>query len=91
MPKKVQDEQEKFDKWTIKEYKRKISKIKYEKWFYAMRLEAAIYYCNKYKWIDFDGKNFNIKEHCSEFKKIKDLNLEEMIDSVRAYEKIDYR
>ena len=56
-----------------------------------MRLEAAIYYCNKYKWIDFDGKNFNIKEHCSEFKKIKDLNLEEMIDSVRAYEKIDYR
>jgi len=91
VPKKVQDEQEKFDKWTIKEYKRKISKIKYEKWFYAMRLEAAIYYCNKYKWIDFDGKNFNIKEHCSEFKKIKDLNLEEMIDSVRAYEKIDYR
>jgi len=86
--KKIQDEQEKFDKWTIKECKRKISKIKYEKWFYAMRLEAAIYYCNKYKWIDFDGKNFNIKEHCSEFEKTKDLNLEEMIDSVRAYEKM---
>jgi hypothetical protein len=86
--KKVQDEQEKFDKWKIKELNKKLSKIKYEEWFSAMRLEAAIYYCNKYKWIDFDGENFNIKEHCSEFEKIKDLNLEEMIDSVRTYEKM---
>ena len=88
MSKKVQDEQEKFDKWKIKELKIKLSKTKYEKWFSAMRLEAAIYYCDKYKWIDFDGKTFNIKEHCSEFEKTKDLSLEEMIDSVRTYEKM---
>ena len=69
MSKKVQDEQEKFDKWKIKELKIKLSKTKYEKWFSAMRLEAAIYYCDKYKWIDFDGETFNIKEHCSEFEK----------------------
>lgn len=91
MSKKIQDEQEKFDKWKIKEFNRILSKTRYEKWFFSMRFEAAIYYCDKYKWIDFDGKTFNIKEHCSKFEKIKDLNLEEMIDSVRTYEKIDYR
>ena len=90
MRKKVQDEQKDFDKWKIKELKKKLSKTRYESWFSAMRLESAIYYCDKYKWIDFDGENFNIKEHCSEFKKINNLNLEEMIDSVRTYEKIDY-
>ena len=68
--------------------KKKTIKNKIRKWFSAMRLEAAIYYCDKYKWIDFDGETFNIKEHCSEFEKIKDLDLEEMINSVRTYEKM---
>ena len=88
---KIKDEKKESDKRKARlldALKNRLSEERCKEWFFTMKFEAAILYCGKHKWIHFDGQTFNIMEHCSEFKKTNNLNLEEMIDSVRIYEKM---